>query len=225
MTHTSKEGRAEFVCDTAGTTLIVYVRGEIDHHTAVAIRGGIDTLLYERRPARLMLDLSAVGFMDSSGLGLIMGRLAVMRELGGVLVVANPSREVWGILTLAGMERLVAVEFTEGHEPPPSLGGGAGTSRRQTSPVPTGGGRSGGTPRPTGTPRSRHATRADGEPLSTIEVIERAPSSGNAPQPPRATAAAKTAAAKTAAAKTAVSSAGHGRTTNKTKKRKEIKHE
>ncbi len=103
--------RADFVCDTAGHILTIRIRGEIDHHTAVAIRQGIDATLYERRPRKLLLDLSAVSFMDSSGLGLIMGRYSVIRELGGELVVWNPSRETRGILTLAGMERMVKIEY------------------------------------------------------------------------------------------------------------------
>ena len=48
--------------------------------------------------------------MDSSGLGLIMGRYTVMKELGGDVVVYNPSREIQSILTLAGLERVVRVE-------------------------------------------------------------------------------------------------------------------
>ncbi len=103
--------RASFVHDTAGSLLTVRIRGEIDHHTAAGVRQGIDALLYERRPSKLILDLSAVSFMDSSGLGLIMGRYSVIRELGGDLVVWNPSRETRGILTLAGMERMVKIEY------------------------------------------------------------------------------------------------------------------
>ena len=120
--------RATFVHDTAGSFLTVRIRGEIDHHTAVSIRQGIDGLLYERRPRKFMLDLSAVSFMDSSGLGLIMGRLALVRELGGEMVVWNPSRETRAILTLAGMEKLVRVEY-----PAQSGVGGGGTST-QTPP-------------------------------------------------------------------------------------------
>ena len=103
--------RAEFLCDTAGSILSIRVRGEIDHHTAAAIRQGIDATLFEKRPSKLILDLSAVSFMDSSGLGLIMGRYSVMRELGGELVVYNPCRETWTILTLAGMERIIKIEM------------------------------------------------------------------------------------------------------------------
>lgn len=100
--------------DTGSEELLVAVRGEIDHHTAVSIRTGIDARLFERRPSRLILDLSAVTFMDSSGLGLIMGRFGVMRELGGSVCVRDPSPETRSILTLAGMERMVQIEYTHG---------------------------------------------------------------------------------------------------------------
>ena len=109
--------RAEFLCDTAGSILSIRVRGEIDHHTASAIRQGIDTTLFEKRPKKLILDLSAVGFMDSSGLGLIMGRYSVMKELGGEMTVWNPSPETRAILTLAGMDRLVKIEYPADNQP------------------------------------------------------------------------------------------------------------
>ena len=114
--HLPRE-RAEFLCDTAGSILSIRIRGEIDHHTAAAIRQGIDATLFEKRPAKLILDLSAVSFMDSSGLGLIMGRYSVMKELGGEMTVWNPSPETRAILTLAGMERLVKIIYPEGGEP------------------------------------------------------------------------------------------------------------
>ena len=125
--------RAEFLCDTAGSILSVHVRGEIDHHTAASIRQGIDATLFEKRPAKLILDLSAVSFMDSSGLGLIMGRYSVMKELGGEMVVWNPSTETRAILTLAGMERLVKIIYPEGGEPPAPQSHPAKSASRQPS--------------------------------------------------------------------------------------------
>ena len=103
--------RARILFDTAGSILSVRVRGEIDHHTASEIRRGIDAVLFEKRPKKLLLDLSAVSFMDSSGLGLIMGRYSVMKELEGEMVVWNPSPETHSIMTLAGMERMVRIEY------------------------------------------------------------------------------------------------------------------
>ena len=124
--------RAEFLCDTAGSILSIHIRGEIDHHTAASIRQGIDATLFEKRPAKLILDLSAVSFMDSSGLGLIMGRYSVMKELDGEMIVWNPSRETRSILTLAGMERLVRIEYPSDSRP--EEGSRATTAHRRTSP-------------------------------------------------------------------------------------------
>ena len=109
MTHS-----ADFVCDSADEQLLVRVRGEIDHHSAAAIRNGIDSALFEKRPRRLILDMSAVTFMDSSGLGLIMGRLSVVRELGGELTVKDPSEVIDRIIRLAGMEDVINIEHSDG---------------------------------------------------------------------------------------------------------------
>ena len=130
--HLPRE-RAEFVCDTAGSILSIRIRGEIDHHTAAAIRQGIDATLFEKRPKTLILDLSAVSFMDSSGLGLIMGRYSVMKELGGDMTVWNPSPETRAILTLAGMERLVKIEYPAGQAPADGEARGSGKTTRRPS--------------------------------------------------------------------------------------------
>ena len=58
-----------------------------------------------------------MSFMDSSGLGLIMGRYSVMKDLEGEMTVWNPSPETRAILTLAGMERLVRIEYPQGQGP------------------------------------------------------------------------------------------------------------
>ena len=57
-----------------------------------------------------MLDLSGLDFMDSSGLGLIMGRHTLMSSLGGTLTVRRPNERVVRIFKLAGLERIVTVE-------------------------------------------------------------------------------------------------------------------
>ena len=92
--------------------LRVTLEGEIDHHSAVATRGEIDRLIYENRPKRFELELSRIGFMDSSGLGLVMGRYALIRELGGEMTVLDPSPAILRIFKLAGMERLIRIEQT-----------------------------------------------------------------------------------------------------------------
>ncbi|MBQ7378341.1 MAG: anti-sigma factor antagonist [Clostridia bacterium] len=103
-------GKATFTYEETGYFLRVKLKGDIDHHSAVAIRSGMDTLLYKIRPRRLYLDLSGVDFMDSSGLGLIMGRYALMKEIGGDVVVCDPCPGVERVIKLAGMERVVRIE-------------------------------------------------------------------------------------------------------------------
>ncbi len=90
--------------------LEIKLTGEIDHHNAVSVRADIDSLIFETRPKKLVLDLSEISFMDSSGLGLIMGRYSLMRDLGGGLALRAPTVAVMKILSLAGMERMIKIE-------------------------------------------------------------------------------------------------------------------
>jgi len=108
MIKEKQSGRYE--SEYSGGLLVVRIKGEIDHHGAVAMRAGIDGEILEERPSKLILDLSAVDFMDSSGLGLILGRYSVMKSIGGELVVLNPTAGVMKILSLAGAERIIKIE-------------------------------------------------------------------------------------------------------------------
>ena len=94
-------------------TMIVRVAGEIDHHSAVRARSEIDERILAERPKNVLLELSSVDFMDSSGLGLIMGRYALIRQFGGSLSVLDPSVAVLRIMKLAGMERIVPIKKTK----------------------------------------------------------------------------------------------------------------
>jgi len=84
----------------------VMLEGDIDHHSARLMREAIDTRAEKHRPRKMALDFSGVQFMDSSGIGLIMGRHKLMAELGGTLSVENPTRSVERMVKLAGMARL-----------------------------------------------------------------------------------------------------------------------
>ncbi len=97
-------------CITSGKCLTIYLEGDIDHHTARTVRSKIDTKIYIQRPEELILDLSRVNFMDSSGLGLILGRYTKAVELGILFKVANPNPQIRKILDLAGTERLIKIE-------------------------------------------------------------------------------------------------------------------
>ena len=102
-----------FASRLEGESVVVSLTGEIDHHNAASIRAGVDKLIYEQRPKKMILDLSGIDFMDSSGLGLIMGRFTLVRELGGELSIRDPNAGVLRICKLAGLERLVRIEKSE----------------------------------------------------------------------------------------------------------------
>lgn len=93
-----------------GDKLEIMLLGEIDHHNAVDLRLEADRLISEYRPKTVMLNLEKIDFMDSSGLGFIMGRMALVKKNGGILIVKSPSQSVQKICRLAGLERLVKIE-------------------------------------------------------------------------------------------------------------------
>ena len=93
-------------------TMVLKLGGEIDHHSALSLRQGADELIYRYRPLTVVLDLSSIEFMDSSGLGFIMGRYALQKKLGGSLVMRDPNARVSKIIALAGLERIIKTERT-----------------------------------------------------------------------------------------------------------------
>lgn len=93
--------------------LILKLSGDIDHHSAKELREEIDSQIFLYRASTVMLDLSNIDFMDSSGLGLILGRYAKIKELGGVLVITDPNEGVLKILKLAGTEKMIKIKYTE----------------------------------------------------------------------------------------------------------------
>ena len=89
-----------------GVHLFADVGGELDHNSVGELREKTDEQLYRMRPRMLILNLSQVSFMDSSGLGFVVGRARLLKELGGVVKVIGADRQTMKILTLAGLERL-----------------------------------------------------------------------------------------------------------------------
>ena len=93
-----------FTATTEG--LVVSVSGEIDHHSALSMRRDVDNIIWNRTPTHLILDMSEVNFMDSSGLGLIMGRMKSAEEIGCGFALKNPGERIKRLLDLAGADRI-----------------------------------------------------------------------------------------------------------------------
>lgn len=86
--------------------LTVNLKGEIDHNSAAKLRTAIDSQINALRPKMLELDFSKVGFMDSSGIGLIMGRYRSMGLIGGKIKVVNVPENIGRIISLSGISAL-----------------------------------------------------------------------------------------------------------------------
>lgn len=105
--------RARAESEFCNGILCFRLTGEIDHHTAPYVREQMDKDLWFYRPKSVILILDGIEFMDSSGLGLILGRYNKAKELGATVKIENPTAEIEKILKLAGVERLIPIVRTE----------------------------------------------------------------------------------------------------------------
>lgn len=87
-------------------TLTVLLQGDIDHHTASAMRESIDRAAESCLPQKLVMDFSGVSFMDSSGIGLVMGRYRLIRSMGGSLEITGTSARIRTMMKMAGLDLL-----------------------------------------------------------------------------------------------------------------------
>ena len=86
--------------------ICVLLDGEIDHDAAAKIRTRVDATAQSLKPRVLCLDFGGVGFMDSSGVGLVMGRYRAMKLMGGSLRVVNVPERLYRIFAMSGIEGL-----------------------------------------------------------------------------------------------------------------------
>ena len=89
---------------------VLSVRGEVDASTVTAFRAAVNS--FDGEGGRLVLDLAAVSFMDSSGLSVVAETLVRQQGSTGSLHIRNPSRQVRAILKVTGLERFVTIDET-----------------------------------------------------------------------------------------------------------------
>ncbi|MBQ8121336.1 MAG: anti-sigma factor antagonist [Ruminococcus sp.] len=92
-----------------GQTVCAKLIGDIDHHSAREMRCLIDVAVRENDAKELILDFSGVTFMDSSGIGLVMGRYKVMTEREGRLTIARLPGYIRKVMRVAGINRLARI--------------------------------------------------------------------------------------------------------------------
>lgn len=93
-----------------GKRITACLIGDIDHHAARGMRQILDDVIARSCPELIILDLAEVGFMDSSGIGLILGRLKAVRACGGDMIIKNVRPNIAAVIRLSGLSTLLVEE-------------------------------------------------------------------------------------------------------------------
>ncbi len=93
--------------EVEGNTMVIHLGEDLDHHNAVYIREMTDGYLEKYPIDRVIFDFSGVEFMDSSGIGVIMGRYKQMSYVGGTVYVYGIGKNVDRIFQMSGLYKLV----------------------------------------------------------------------------------------------------------------------
>ncbi len=96
--------------ETEQSTATAYLCGELDHHNAPSVREKIDEFAAGFCPKSMILDFGGVTFMDSSGIGLVMGRYKLLSAMDCTLSVHNLSPHAYKVMRLAGLENIVTLK-------------------------------------------------------------------------------------------------------------------
>ena len=88
-------------------TLRVRLEGELDHRRAGEIRQELDALIADPAVRRLVFDMSGLEFMDSSGIGMIIGRYKIMKSRGGSVAVRPGGKRVDRLIELSGLYQII----------------------------------------------------------------------------------------------------------------------
>ncbi|MDR0405457.1 MAG: anti-sigma factor antagonist [Clostridiales bacterium] len=96
-----------------GEQLIVRLEGELDHHYATRVREAVDAAVLVGDIRKIIFDFTEVGFMDSSGIGAIMGRYRLMRTVGGTVGAFGISPRVDKLIAMSGIKKIITIYTTE----------------------------------------------------------------------------------------------------------------
>lgn len=93
--------------------LILTITEELDHHIAEKLRRKADYEIERHIPKKVIFDFNKVSFMDSAGIGLILGRYKNISMLGGKLEIQNANETVNKILKMSGISKMIDVNKEE----------------------------------------------------------------------------------------------------------------
>jgi len=95
--------------DCEDKLLLFEITEEIDHHTTEKIRRRADYEIQRYMPRKAIFDFGSVTFMDSAGIGMIIGRYKLLSMLGGKLEIKNVNTNVEKILKMSGILKIIPI--------------------------------------------------------------------------------------------------------------------
>lgn len=110
FSYQGRRKKVKEVIRKSGTTLTVFVPAEVDHCFADSIREELDRRLQTEDISVLEFDFQNTKFMDSSGIGLLMGRYKLMHALGGGMRAVHAGERIYKILMLSGIHKIIPIE-------------------------------------------------------------------------------------------------------------------
>ena len=89
--------------------LTIFLPAEVDHHNAEEMRKNADALIERNHIKFVIFDFEMTDFMDSSGIGVIMGRYKIIRLVGGEVWAVHANARIKKILTMSGMTKIMQI--------------------------------------------------------------------------------------------------------------------
>ena len=108
----NRRNKMQLMYRRAGGTLTVFLSGELDQHSAAAVRTELEKILDDESLRRIVFDMGGVTFMDSSGIGVILGRYRRIAPRGGSMNILNAKKNIERVLRMSGVYKLC----TEGED-------------------------------------------------------------------------------------------------------------
>ncbi len=90
-----------------GTTLVIKILEDMDHHSAQYLRQKLDNEIVKATVKNIIFDFSGVSFMDSSGIGVVVGRYNNIKKLNGKAAIVNANPKIMQIFEMSGVLKII----------------------------------------------------------------------------------------------------------------------
>ncbi len=96
-----------------GQVLCVQLIGELDHHTAPIVRDVIETEMNKSATLHILINMKRLTFMDSSGIGMILGRYKQLLQKGGKMAISDIPANIYRVLEMSGLFKIILIADSE----------------------------------------------------------------------------------------------------------------